>query len=376
VNEKIRAAVVGCGVISDIYLQNIADRFEIMEAVACSDINENRMNEQAAKYGIKAMSYDEIIHNSDIDMIINLTNPSAHFALTKEALEHKKHVYSEKMMAVKLEEGKELCSLAEENHVRLGVAPDTFLGGSVQTARYVVEHGLIGTPLSAIVSLNRDFRVFGDIFPHMNAKGGSIAFDTGCYYITALASIMGTAEEVSGMGRIYEPERVSKRVDRPWFESPIQIEEENLLVGTIRFTNQVLATVHFNSANIIDEQPCIKIFGTEGILIMGDPNKFDSPVYLKKMLGETIQFPFTHGYLKNARGVGAAEMAWSIRQGREHRASKEMAYHVLEILHGMIISSGTGKTYRLQSEFQQTEALPTGYLDHGFWGPKEESALV
>ncbi|MFV0363161.1 MAG: Gfo/Idh/MocA family protein [Suipraeoptans sp.] len=373
---KVKIAVVGCGSISDIYLQNLCNRFEIAEVVACSDLKEETMKSQAEKFNIKAMTYEEILNDSNIDMVINLTNPVAHYSLTKRALESGKHVFSEKMMTIELEEGKELCKIADDNNVSLGVAPDTFLGGSVQTARYIIEKGLIGEPLSAVVSLNRDYEVFGDIFPHMHKAGGNLPFDTGCYYLTALASILGPVEEISGMARLYNPCRISKRVDKPWFEQEIEIEGENIVTAVMKYKNGVLATVHFNSENIIDEQPCLNIFGTEGILFMGDPNKFDSPIHLKKMLGEKTRFPFTHGYIQNGRGLGAAEMAWSIRQGRQHRASKEMAYHVLEQLTGMIISAKTKETYVMKSDFIIPNALPTGYLDHGFWGPEEESALV
>ena len=280
------------------------------------------------------------------------------------------------MMAVKLEEGKELVRLAGQKQLRLGVAPDTFLGGSVQTARYIVDKGLIGEPLSAVVSLNRDFDIFGDIFPHMHKAGGSIAFDCGCYYMTALASILGPVDSVSSFSRKYHPDRVSKRVDRPWFGEAVHVEESNVITASLKYKNGVLATVHFNGESILNERPCLEIYGTDGILVMGDPNRFDSPVYLKKAMGDMIQFPFTHGYTKNSRGAGVAEMAWSIQMNRPHRASMEMAYHVLELLHGMMISADTSRIYHMQSEFTVPPALPEGYRDNGFWGPNQESAFV
>ena len=147
--KTIKAAVVGCGAISDIYMQNLTERFQVIKLVACTDLNEERMRQQAKKYHLQAGSWQEILENPEIEMVINLTNPKAHYQITRAALEHKKHVFSEKMIAVSLEEGKELCRLAKENGVRLGVAPDTFLGGSIQTARYIVEKGLIGEVLSA-----------------------------------------------------------------------------------------------------------------------------------------------------------------------------------------------------------------------------------
>lgn len=374
--KKIKAAVVGCGAISDIYMQNLSGRFQIIELVACTDLNEERMRRQAEKYHLQAASYQEILENPEIGMIINLTNPKAHYQITKEALLHRKHVFSEKMIAVTLEEGKELCRLAKEQGVRLGVAPDTFLGGSIQTARYIVDKGLIGEVLSAVVSLNRNYGIFGEILPHLHKEGGSLPFDCGCYYMTALASIIGPAKSVTGFTRLHGPERIGCRVGSPGFGEKIQVEADNIVTASVQYTNGVLATVHLNSESLLDERPCLELYGTEGILIMGDPNNFDSPVYLKKMLGETIRFPFTHGYTQNARGIGAAEMAWSIVKERPQRAGMEMAYHVLELLHGMQISARTRRVYDLESDFRIPKPLPTGYLDNGAWGPTEESALV
>lgn len=122
--------------------------------------------------------------------------------------------------------------------------------------------------------------------------------------------------------------------------------------------------------------PRLEIYGSEGILEIGDPNQFGAPVYLRKPNAERTAFPFTHGYLEESRGLGAAEMAWSIRAGRNHRASMEMAFHVFELIHGMYLSSSSGRIYELQSAFDIPQPLPPGYLDHGFWGPTPESALV
>lgn len=374
--KTIKAAVVGCGAISDIYMQNLTERFQVIKLVACTDLNEERMRQQAKKYHLQAGSWQEILENPEIEMVINLTNPKAHYQITRAALEHKKHVFSEKMIAVSLEEGKELCRLAKENCVRLGVAPDTFLGGSIQTARYIVEKGLIGEVLSAVVSLNRNFDIFGDILPHLHKEGGNLPFDCGCYYMTALASIIGPAKRVCGFARLHQPGRINRRVGAPAFGEKVQVEAENIVTAAVEYGNGVLATVHFNSESLLDERPCLELYGTEGILIMGDPNRFESPVSVKKMLGETLHFPFTHGYTQNARGVGAAEMAWAIRQGRPHRAGMEMAFHVFELIHGMLISARTGQFYELESGFEMPEALPAGYLDNGFWGPTEESALA
>ncbi|GHP13275.1 oxidoreductase [Lentilactobacillus fungorum] len=374
--EPLNVAIIGCGVISDIYIQSLQDKFKIVNPVACYDRNADKMNAQAEKYHLKALSYEDILADSSIKMVINLTNPAAHYAVTKQALEANKHVFSEKMIAVELEEGQELCRLAKQHHVRLGVAPDTFLGAGIQTAKYIVDKGLIGTPLSAVVSLNRDFDVYADIFPHMNKRGGTLPFDTGCYYMTALASILGPAKRVTSFGRRFRPERIGKRVDKPWFGEKSEVEDDNIMAAAVEYVNGTLVTVHFNSENILTEVPQLDIYGTDGILNMGDPNNFDSLNYLQKSQNEKTAFPFTHGYRENSRGLGAAEMAWSIMKNRPHRASMEMAYHVFELIHGMYLSAKSGQIYDLKSTFDQPATLPTGYVDRGFWGPTQESSLV
>lgn len=374
--NTVGIGIVGCGVISDIYMKNLSSRFQITRLVACSDLNEERMKESAAKYGIAAQKYEDMLKNDQIEIIINLTNPAVHYSLSKQALESNKHVFSEKMMSVSLEEGAELVNIAQERNLYFGVAPDTFLGASIQTSRYIVEKGLIGKPLSVVVSINRDFGVFGDILPHMNKEGGTIAYDLGCYYITAIVSVLGPVKEIMAFSRTFNPDRLSRRVDRPWFGEPVHVEDYNIITAVLKFHNDVLATVHFNGESIQDENPHVEIYGTEGILDMGNPNEFDSPVWIQKALSEKICFPFTHGYFKNSRGVGAAEMAWALRKKRPNRASMEMAYHVLEILHGMSDSAENGIRYGLKSTFTMPEVLPGGFKDNGFWGPDEESALV
>ena len=156
--EKIRVAVIGCGSISDIYMSNIqSGKFQVLELVACSDLFPAAMEKQAAKYGCKAMTTEEICADPSIDMVINLTIPAAHYPVIKQCLEAGKHVFSEKMIAVELWQGQELVKLANEKGLYLGVAPDTFLGASVQTAKYIVEQGLIGKPVSAHAAISRNY---------------------------------------------------------------------------------------------------------------------------------------------------------------------------------------------------------------------------
>ena len=210
----------------------------------------------------------------------------------------------------------------------------------------------------------------------LGTRSYGIGFDMGGYYLTALAAILGPVRSVAAFTATNDPDRVNTRIGAPGFGQAYDVQVPNVISATMQYANGVLGTLHMNSDCIEDEETCLKIYGTEGILTMGDPNQFGAPVYLQKPLCEPVEFPFTHGYQENSRGLGAAEMAWSILAGRDHRASKEMAYHVFETMHGIMTSAETGSFCQLQSTFQTPAALPAGYRSVGDWSRKEESALI
>ena len=375
--KKIKAAIVGCGSISDIYMTNLTSgKFTAIELVACSDLMTDRMNASAAKFGIKGMTLDEICADPEIEMVINLTTPMAHYPITKQCLLAGKHVFSEKMIAVDLEQGEELVQIANEKNLHLGVAPDTFLGASVQTAKYIIDKGLIGKPLSARASISRDYGIYGEFLTHLYKKGAGIGFDMGGYYLTALAALLGPVKSVAAFTAINDQHRVNTRIGTPFFGQEYDLQVPNVITAALKYENGVIGTLHMNSDCIEDEETCVRVYGTEGIVSIGDPNVFGSPVTLHKPLNDEIVFPFTHGYEENSRGLGATEMAWSILEGRNHRASKEMAFHVFETMHGIMISSEKGEVYNLKSTFEVPAMLPAGYRSVGDWSRKEESALI
>ena len=374
--QKVRVAVVGCGSISDIYMTNMTNgKFQVLELVACSDLMVDRMNASAEKFGIKAMTLEEICADESIEMVICLTTPAAHYPIIKACLLAGKHVFSEKMIAVDLWQGKELVQIANEKGLHLGVAPDTFLGASVQTAKYIVDKGLIGKPISCRASISRNYAIYGEFLTHLVRKGAGIGFDMGGYYLTALAAILGPAKAITAFTNVNEPTRTNTRIGAPGYDQEYTIEVPNVISAAIQYENGVLGTLHMNSDCILDETYGLEIYGTEGILYMGNPNEFGNPVYIQKTLGQKVEFPLTHGFEENSRGLGAAEMAWSILAGRNHRASKEMAFHVFEMMHGVMISAEKGEVYKMESTFEIPAALPTCYQGDGGWTRKQESAL-
>jgi predicted dehydrogenase len=375
--QRIKTAIIGCGSISNIYLESFTNgKFSIIELVACSDLDESRMRESAEKFQIRAMTLEEVFTDQEIELVVNLTTPAAHYPISKRALLAGKHVFSEKMIAVELEEGRQLVALANEKGLRLGVAPDTFLGASVQTAKYIVDKGLIGTPVSCRASVSRNYGIYGEFLPHLYKKGAGIGFDMGGYYLTALAAILGPVNRLSAFTKISGKSRRNTRVGAPMFGQDYALEVPNVLVAALEYDSGVLGTLHMNSDSIIDERTSLEIFGTEGVVTLGDPNQFGTPVYLQKTNSAPVAFPLTHGFAENSRGLGAAEMAWSIRAKRAHRASKEMAMHVFEAMHGIMTSAESGMAYTLASKFEPPAVLPEGFIGDGAWTRKEESALI
>ena len=360
--KPVRTAIVGCGMISDAYLDTMINKFKILDVVGCCDRNEERAQAKAAKYDIKVLSMDEIVADASIEIVVNLTTPAAHYPVIKQLLEAGKHVYTEKVLTVELEHAAELLKIADEKGLYLGSAPDTFLGAAAQTARYVVESGMLGDVTSCYCSFSRDSDILNRAYPFTAKPGGGIGFDVGIYSITALLSILGPVKEVSGVVQTRTPQRPDFSLEH--FGEPFQVECENLMAGLLQFECGTLGNILFdsNSIFILPEKPSLVLFGTMGILYMADPNNFGGDVrLLLKGNNEPIVMQQSHAFNSECRGLGVAEMAWSLRMGRKHRASKEMAYHALEVLHGIVASSRTRTNQVMKSSFEKTPPIPRGY---------------
>lgn len=379
--KPVKTAVIGCGMISNIYIRNLKNLFHIIELVAVCDIRLENAEEKAETYGIsKVMSLEEVAASDEIELVVNLTGPSVHYSIIKQMLEAGKHVFSEKTLAVTLEEGKELVKLADKKGLYLGAAPDTVLGAGLQTARMAIDAGLIGKVTSCFASINRNQPLLSESFRFIqNGPGGAFPMDTGVYYVAALLSLLGPVASVSGFSApapVHEKEFLFMDNLESW-----QLEGSNLMMGALKFRSGVLGILHLNGLSINKEIPMIYIYGTEGILQIGDPNTFCGEVKLVREIGEPCTLPFTHGYDGSVvldkptwfeksyghRGVGAAEMAWAMRMNRQNRCSKEFAVHTLEILCGIDCSSRDEKFYEMTTDFT-FKPLKAGYYSKTFGG--------
>lgn len=379
--KRIKTAIIGCGAISGIYIENLKNMFSIIDLAGCYDHGEAKCKAVADKHGIRALTLDEILNDGSIELVVNLTQPKAHFEVIRQLLEAGKNVYTEKVLSIKLEEAAELVRLADEKGLYLGAAPDTFLGSSVQTARQAVERGIIGKVTSCFAQDNRDYRMMGQIVKFIPKEGGGMGFDVGIYYVTALLSILGPVKKVNGFIKYSdEPGRFELPGD-PAFGEVYDIDSETILAGTLQFESGAIGSIQFNSECIFPEQPVVMICGTEGVIYMSDPNCFGGTVYYRaKGSSEKVALPSSFGYSGNSRGLGVAEMAWSMVTGRKNRANKEMAYHALEVLHGIAGSSRTGSTYVLGSAFEKMPPLKSGFMPDYLGADKlhvdEEAALT
>jgi predicted dehydrogenase len=361
--EQVSVGVIGCGKISSIYFQ--APRtFDILKIVACSDQIKERAESQAAEFGIpKVLSVEEMLADPEIEVVLNLTIPQAHAELGMAALEAGKSVYGEKPLALNRDQGQALLRLAQERHLYIGSAPDTFLGGGIQTCIELINSGAIGTPIAATAF----FMSHGPENWHPDPNffyqpGAGPLFDMGPYYLTALIAMLGPVQRVSSATRITFPERVIG--SQPHEGEIIKVNTPTHIAGTLEFANGAIASLITSFDVWAHHLPNIEIYGTEGSLRVPDPNTFGGPVLLRRMdEPEWHEVTLTHGYTVNSRGIGLADMAHALRTGTPHRASEALAYHVLDIMQTLHESAREGRHLTLTSSCERPAPLDASIFE-------------
>lgn len=359
--KPVNVGIIGCGKISGIYMENCL-KFEALQLVACADLDRERAEEQAAKYGIsKVYTPDELLADPSIELVINLTIPAAHASVCLQALKAGKHVYVEKPLAVTREEGQQVLQLAAEKGLLVGCAPETFYGAGIQTCLKLIRDGVIGRPVAASAfMLSRGHESWHPDPEFYYQRGGGPMFDMGPYYLTALVQLLGPIKQISGItGKALEERTItsSKKYGRQ-----IKVEIPTHVAGLLEFQEGAIATL-VTSFDIFggSSLPPIEIYGTKGTLKVPDPNTFGGQVEYR-LAGETewTEQPLLFDYAENTRGIAAADMAYAIRSGRPHRASGELAYHVLEAMWAFHDSSDEKTHYRMVSTCEPPEPMIQG----------------
>ena len=368
-SEPIRIGVVGCGAISGAYL-SAAPSFPVMKVVACADLSREAAERKAAEFRVpRVCSVDELLADPSVDVVLNLTVPKAHAEIALRALEAGKHVYSEKPLGVSREEGRWLVEEATLRGLRVGCAPDTFLGAGIQTARKLIDDGAIGRPVAfTAFMMNRGHESWHPDPRFYYEYGGGPMFDMGPYYLTALFNFFGPAKRLGGMTSIAVPERTV--TSRARFGETIRVLTPDHVCGTIEFHNGAVGTIVQSFAThhaTYEQSHPITVYGTDGTLKVPDPNTFDGPVFLRAGSDSDwreVAGSFVKGY---GRSVGLADLAHAIRAGRPHRASAELAYAVLEAMEGFYNSSDRGCFFGPIAAFDRPAPMPAhlpfGVLD-------------
>lgn len=355
--DKVNIGVVGCGSISKIYFQNL-EMFVNTNVLACADLNEQAAKNAAEQYAIPyILSFEKMLECDDIDIILNITPPQAHYDLCKKALLAGKHVYVEKPLSLSFEQGSELVRLAEQKNLMLCCAPDTFLGGGIQTCRKLIEDGYIGEPIGATAFMMSHGPESWHPSPEFYyKKGGGPMFDMGPYYLTALVNLIGAVTEVSAMTNKTFPTRTI--TSQPKFGQTIDVEVPTHVTGLLRFENGAVASIITSFDVWNSSLPRIEIYGTQGSLIVPDPNTFGGPVMLSTPnSGEFKEIPLTHTYTENSRGIGVSDMAHCIIYGGVPKANGYQACHVLEIMCGIDKANDTKSTYQMSTKYKKTDPL-------------------
>ena len=355
--RKIGLGIIGCG---DIFSQYIAGcrAFEILDVVACADIIQDKAESAAVEHGIPhGYSVEELLADSDVDLVLNLTVPNAHAEVNLAAITAGKHIYSEKPLATHRSDGRRIMAAAERCDLRVGCAPDTFLGGGLQTCRKLIDEGWIGRPVGATAFMMSS----GPESWHPNPsffykQGAGPLFDMAPYYLTTLVQLLGPVKRVAGVTRISFPERSVTSEAR--FGERISVEVPTHSSALLEFVSGPIGVMVMSFDVKASELPLIEIYGSEGTLSVPDPNIFGGPVRIRRAgADEWSEIPLTHSD-SVGRGIGVADMAYALISGRSHRANGQMAYHVLDIMEAIGESSESDRHLHIGSSCDRSAPLP------------------
>ena len=360
-NKVFKIGLIGCGHIAETYFR--AEKyFNNIKIIKCADINEKASKRCALNFGIKSVTVNELFKDKEIEIILNLTIPKAHYQISKKALINGKHVYSEKPLAINLNDGKKLLKISKKKKLYLGSAPDTFLGGGIQKSKELVEKNIIGN-----VKLGNAVFAFPGIQsyhpnpePWFTKKEGGPVIDMGPYYITALVNLLGPAKKVTGtiiQGQKYRTIGIGPKKGKKF-----KVECPTTYLSTITFKNDSVIRLTLSFDVIAHQRNHIELYGEKGSMIVPDPNMFGGSVLTCNKLGDnwrefkTSKMPLGRINIRtqssranetptnaNYRGVGLSEMAYSIENKRKHLCSGEISLHVLDIITSIMKAARSGK---------------------------------
>jgi len=362
--KPVKIGIIGCGNISDRYLKN-ATSMSILDTVAVADLDAKRAEARSKEFDVPACAPDELLARDDIEIVVDLTPPAAHEEVNLAVLAAGKHVYTEKPLAVTREGARKTLDAAAAAGLRVACAPDTMLGGGLQTCRKLIDEGAIGRPVAALAQmLSRGPDSWHPDPEFFYQPGAGPMFDMGPYYLTALTLLIGPVKRLSGSAEVLIADRTVG--SGPKEGSKIPVATPDHVTGTMDFETGAVGTIVTSFAADVGYVPSIRIFGDAGAMVVSDPNTFGGPVKLfDHEANGWKEAPLTHTtYTEgNLRSLGVADLAYALRTGRPHRCSAEQAYHVLDLMHGFLEAAQAGEYYSVPSTFERPAPLPPGELN-------------
>ena len=350
-NKQLCVGIVGAGVISEIYLQNLTSKFDNLYVKSICDMSAKKAQARAEAFHIATVTKEEMLSDPEIDIIINLTPVFAHYDVIKEALLHGKHVYTEKTITDDIEKSAELLAIAKEKHLYLGAAPDTFLGAALQTARAAIDAGIVGEINSFAISGNRCNDILLSLFDFLRKPGGGVLLDYAVYYVTALVSLLGPVARVGSIVRSPYPTHKNIIPGHPLHGQQMDTPNESQVCAIIQMENGITGTLHIDADTVMDDKAYFTLYGTKGMLYLTDPNQFGGAVKFLPRLNmsggqvEPVTLSDINKFSENARGIGPSDMAEAIMNRTAFRPNATLAYHVHEVLDAML-QNGTDGGFR------------------------------
>jgi len=355
----VKVAMIGTGAISSIYLDNISQVFREIEILGVTDLDRSRAEQAQQKYGIPKLynSFEDAISDQEVDIVLNLTRPSEHYTVIKAALEAGKHVYTEKPLGVTFDEGQELVALAAQRQLLLGGAPDTFLGAGIQTCRRLIDDGYIGQPVGAAAfMICRGHESWHPAPDFYYQKGGGPMMDMGPYYITALVNLLGGVNKVTSAAKASFSQRTI--TSEPKKGQVIDVEVPTYTTGILHFESGAIGTLFATFDVYYKQQARFEVYGSEGTLIVPDPNTFGGPVYLLRPEdGDFREMPLLYDYRENSRGLGLADMAKAMSSQRDCRAHSTQLLHVLEVMTSLEKSAVLDASIPITTRYSRTKPM-------------------
>lgn len=382
--EYVGIGIIGCGTISDIYLTNFTQHYHNVKIIACADMFLEKAEAAKEKFNLpKACTVEELLADPEVELVVNLTIPAAHYEVNMKALNAGKNVYCEKPMALSLEDADEIVKLAEKKGLLACSAPDTFLGAGIQTCRKFIDEGKIGKAVSFTANMVAPGHELWHDAPAFYYKaGGGPMMDMGPYYITALVSLLGPVKKVSCMAKI-------SREERDIHGEMMKVEVPTHYAGIMEFENGVIGNINM-SFDVWDSQlPGMEIYGTKGMVAVPDPNLFGGPVKafdgeklteivkavegpsfkkLVTMVTKTpecreevpLAFPADEDPRCNMRGLGVSDIAQALMDGRKSRLNGELSRHVVEVLTAFDKAAKEGTTVEITTTCSRPEPMAEG----------------